>query len=642
MPDRLSIHAPVLINTMGHCAGAVVFGILFYLLVLDWGRYRHERSILPSIAAALALLWNLGSLIGLAASPEGNAVADVIVAASFSVLSLLPAVLLHISLGSRRRPLWIAGYSVSGLAVALHIGDVITAAPRFHYAALLLVTIGFGALTAFSVVQEIMAGETNGSGARLTGAMVLFLFAISFVHFGSAHSTKAWSGEIAVHHAGIPLALFVLLQDYRFLLLDAFIRFLLNALLAAMTAWIAFQAEVRFDLLERAGHDPFYAGLVFTGGCFLLIGFAWMRSGAQRLLTRAVFYRSNRDEVIAQLRDLSAVARAEPEYLAAAAKAIARFMSASRFEVRPEISSRTETDHEAANIADDRIKSEIAPWVRAFAPIRFSRGDGSLLLLGPRAGGRPYLSEDMEILERLTAIVSEQIERIRNSEMESLVSQAELQALQAQINPHFLFNTLNTLYGTIDRENSSARQLVLNLAGLFRYSFAANRGLIRIEEELTIVRGYLEIERLRLGGKLLIEIHVDDSALQAEVPVLSIQPLVENAVKHGAASRAGGGFVRLSIREAGGQIRVEVSNSGLFREASPENSGHGVGLGNVRRRLALCYGRSSEIEVESRDGVTSVRFSVPTGLPAGAQTESRDLAARLARAGATQSPFTAE
>ncbi len=107
----------------------------------------------------------------------------------------------------------------------------------------------------------------------------------------------------------------------------------------------------------------------------------------------------------------------------------------------------------------------------------------------------------MEILERLASIICEQVERIRNAEMQLLVTQAELRSLQAQINPHFLFNALNTLYGTIARENFAARHLVSNLASLFRYSFSTNRGMIRIEEELTIVRAYLEIEQLRLGRK---------------------------------------------------------------------------------------------------------------------------------------------
>src|SRR3984885_13061814 len=265
MPDRLSIHAPVLVNTIGHCAGVIIFGILLYLLLLDWRRATGERSVLPGFAAGLALLWNLGSLIGMATSPQGDPVADAIVAASFSVLSLLPAVLLHISLRSRHRALWMTGYAVSVVAIGLHIGDLVTSAPRFHYAALLLVTIGFGVLTTVCVALEAFSGPKDGSGPRLLGAMVLFLFAISFVHFESAHDIKAWSGEAALHHAGIPLALFVLLQDYRFLLLDAFIRFLVSAGLAAVAVWVAFQAEARFALLGHARRAPFYAGVIFAG-----------------------------------------------------------------------------------------------------------------------------------------------------------------------------------------------------------------------------------------------------------------------------------------------------------------------------------------------------------------------------------------
>src|SRR5579862_2635881 len=98
MPDRLSIHEPVLVNTIGHCAGVIVFGILLYLFVVNWRRAREDRTSLPAVAAALAMLWNIGSLIGIATGPNSGIVADLIVAGSFSVLSLLPAVLLHISL----------------------------------------------------------------------------------------------------------------------------------------------------------------------------------------------------------------------------------------------------------------------------------------------------------------------------------------------------------------------------------------------------------------------------------------------------------------------------------------------------------------------------------------------------------------
>lgn len=610
MPDRLSLHAPLLVNTIGHCAGALAFGILFYLLLLDWRRATAERSLLPSIAAGLALLWNLGSLIGMATAPTGDRIADIIVAGSFSVLSVLPAVLLHISLRSRSRMLWIAGYCVSAVAVGLHIGDLETGAPRFHYEAILVVTIGFAMLTAVSIVQEFLSGAVDGGGKRLAGAMVLFLFAISFAHLGSSHDVKAWSGEIALHHAGIPLALFVLLQDYRFLLLDAFIRFLVNGILAASAVWVALVAEARLGLLANASRDPFYAGIVFTAACLLLSIFGFLRSQVQRFLTRAVFLRSSPEQTIARLREIADLSPNEESYVTAASGAIAEFFSARRLDVLKEGDGLLPPGRALAVI--DPAKTKMQNWVRVIAPLRFSRGDNRILLLGSRRGGRRYLSEDLNMLDGFTTIVSEQVERIRNSEMQALVSQAELRALQAQINPHFFFNALNTLYGVIARENAAARRLVLNLAGLFRSSFAATSGVSSLEEELKIVRAYLEIEELRLGPRLSARFDVDESLLRLEVPVLSIQPLVENAVKHGVACREGDGFVHLNVYRDGESGVVSVSNSGVFRESGTGQDGHGIGLANVRRRLSLCHG-GDDLEVSTVNDVTTVRFRLPLG-----------------------------
>ena len=153
--------------------------------------------------------------------------------------------------------------------------------------------------------------------------------------------------------------------------------------------------------------------------------------------------------------------------------------------------------------------------------------------------------------------------------------------------------------------------LVLNLADVFRYFLQADRPFIRVEEELKIVRAYLAIEELRLGSKLRTELDIEDSTLGATIPVLSIQPLVENAVKHGVAAIAGGGFVRLSIRNKADSICVKVSNSGEFDPQTRAGSGPGIGLANVRRRLALCYGEATRIEVHVVDGVTTVGFAVP-------------------------------
>src|ERR1700675_2208974 len=125
MPDWLSVHKPVVVNTIGHSAGVAIFGILLYLFLVNWRRAREKRSSLPAVAATLAMLWNVGSLIALATAPAGGAVSDDIIALSFSVLSLLPSVLLHIYLGRSYGTLWISGYVLSLIAVGLHISDLL-------------------------------------------------------------------------------------------------------------------------------------------------------------------------------------------------------------------------------------------------------------------------------------------------------------------------------------------------------------------------------------------------------------------------------------------------------------------------------------------------------------------------------------
>ena len=611
MPDWLSIHEPVLVNTIGHCAGAVIFGMLLYFFLVNRCSAGEERSSLPAVAAALAMLWNLGSLVALAAGPRGSQLAGAIVALSFSVLSLLPAVLLHISLQSRRRAVWIAGYVVSGIAVALHISDLLIKTPALHYAALLVVTVGFSALTILSVVLE-WRHENRAAGSRLAGAMGLFLFAISFAHFGAAHAQLAWSKEAALHHAGLPLALLVLLQDYRFLLMDAFLRFIVNATLAAAALLGAIRI-LQSRVLTAHLQNPFEAGLLFVSAGLLLTLFVWAHNRIQRFLTSAIFLRSNVDDALHELQDLSLAAGAEPEYLRCAAEAIARFLHASRFDLTGQ-SPMADRPLAAPVAVLDSAGGAVPPWVQAVLPMRFSRGDAAYLMLGAREGGRRYLSEDLGVLARLGAAVAEHVEQLRGVQMQNLVSQAELKALQAQINPHFLFNSLNTLYGTIDRSNAEARRLVLNLADVYRYLLRSERTLVEVEEELRIVRAYLEIEELRLGSKLRTAVDAEQSALHVSIPLLSIQPLVENAVKHGVASRMGAGFVRLKIRANSQSVSVEVSNSGEWDPRALASPGAGIGLTNVRRRLELCYGTEAQFDVRAANGVTTVRFVLPTRL----------------------------
>jgi two-component system, LytTR family, sensor kinase len=596
----------LLVNTLGHAAGVLIFGIFLFLLIQDRAARRLRGSTKSMLAAALALVWNLASLLvlGMGARTGSDTVA-------FSVLSLLPAVLFDLCLAGRQRLLVRAGYGLSAVAIALHVMELFRRDTIYHHWGLNLITIGFVALTCIAAASDLYYSKVwrdanrRAATSRLLGTMSLFLLAISFVHFGEGHTQQVWSQELAFHHAAIPLALLVLLQDYRFVLLDAFLRFLANVLLAAL--FVSGGAAVwRLDPM-RGAPAPFDQALLLTGACLLLIVFALLRTRIQAALTRLVF---RRKDVEALLRNLKQVVREEKVYVESAAAQLGEFVSA-----QASISAGA-----GSNDPDPRRPMLVSEFsghraeleeqgVEVVVPLRLPSRGTRYILLGRRSGGRRYLSEDLGALGRAASVIVEQVEQFRESEMRRLVAQAELRALQSQIHPHFLFNALNALYGIIPKEAKGARETVLNLADIFRYFLETRKTFLPLEKELHIVKAYLEIERLRLGEKLRMEIDVAPESLSTPIPVLSIQPLVENAVKHGIAPLPHGGLVRISARQtAAGTLEIRVSDTGSGF-AQPATGG--IGLENVTRRLELCYGPGTRLEIESGSGGTAVSFAIP-------------------------------
>jgi two-component system, LytTR family, sensor kinase len=590
----------LLVNALGHAAGVLIFGIFLYLLIQDRAARKLREGAKSMLAAALALVWNLASLLvlGFGARKGSDTIA-------FSVLSLLPAVLFDLCLAGRNRFLVRCGYGLSAVAIGLHAAELFQPDPRYHQWGLNLITVGFVALTCIAAVAVSRDANRRGATSRLIGTMSLFLLAISFVHFGGAHGQQVWSRELAFHHAAIPLALLVLLQDYRFVLLDAFLRFLANVLLAAVFVSGA-AAAWKLDLL-RGTPAPFDQALLLTGACLLLIAFALLRTQVQALLTRLLF---RRKDVEALLRGLKQVVREEQSYLASAASQLSEFTGApASLEASADL-DRMELRRPMLISEFSRLRTELeARGLEVVLPIRLPSRGTRYILLGRRSGGRRYLSEDLAALGRAGSIIVEQIELYRESEMRRLAAQAELRALQSQIHPHFLFNALNALYGIIPREAKGARETVLNLADIFRYFLETRKTYLPLEQELNIVRAYLEIERLRLGPKLRIEFDVAKEALATPIPVLSIQPLVENAVKHGIAPRAEGGLVRIEARHTASralEIRVRDTGAGFAKPGAG-----GIGLENVARRLELCYGSEAALEIRSGVDGTEVSFAIP-------------------------------
>lgn len=207
------------------------------------------------------------------------------------------------------------------------------------------------------------------------------------------------------------------------------------------------------------------------------------------------------------------------------------------------------------------------------------------------------------------------IERLqdRQQALRELAVSAQLAALRAQVNPHFLFNSLNSIAQLIATDPVKAEACVERLGDIYRYLLhRAHADFVPLAEELSVAESYLEIERARFGDALLVEEHIDARARGLLLPSLILQPLVENAVKHGISPKVGGGRVTIEARVDAGDLRLAVRDTGVGVRDEQALFEHGVGLRNVRDRLLRLYGADYAPEVESAPGSgTTVTLRIP-------------------------------
>ncbi|HTR31305.1 MAG TPA: histidine kinase [Puia sp.] len=177
-------------------------------------------------------------------------------------------------------------------------------------------------------------------------------------------------------------------------------------------------------------------------------------------------------------------------------------------------------------------------------------------------------------------------------------TKAELEALQAKVNPHFLYNTLNSIAELSLHQGAKARQMTIALAELFRYSLnKKNETMIAVEEEVEMVENYLMIEKIRFEDKLLVSIEVDDAARRITIPKFILQPLVENAVKHGLKELDRKGVIKMVIRNNGGKLEIKIYDNGA---PFPEDIRIGYGLKSVMDKLTLYYPGEHTIFFENK------------------------------------------
>ncbi|HWD00782.1 MAG TPA: histidine kinase [Candidatus Sulfopaludibacter sp.] len=209
----------------------------------------------------------------------------------------------------------------------------------------------------------------------------------------------------------------------------------------------------------------------------------------------------------------------------------------------------------------------------------------------------------------LAAEQSRDAER-RAVEARALAREAELRALKMQINPHFLFNSLHSIAALATADGGRAREMCIRLSDFLRSSLRlADRESIPLTDELALARNYLEVEQIRFGDRLRFEEQVGPACEQCSVPALMLQPLVENAVKHGIAGLVEGGAIRLVVTRSAEGVTITVENG--YDPDMPPPRNIGIGLGHVRRRLLMRYGDAASLEAGTVEGCYRVVLRFP-------------------------------
>ena len=203
---------------------------------------------------------------------------------------------------------------------------------------------------------------------------------------------------------------------------------------------------------------------------------------------------------------------------------------------------------------------------------------------------------------------------LKASRLESSLTRANLEALRMQLNPHFLFNTLNTVSVlALKGERQRVARMLSRLSDLLRLSLENDRQAISLREEIEFLERYLEIEQERFRDRLSIAMEIDDAALEASVPSLILQPIVENAVKYGFSQTIGPGSVTVQVHVRSNMLEIEVADTGPgFPPSRAQCAGTGVGLANTRARLEQLYGSNFTLEMSNRpEGGALVKVRLP-------------------------------
>jgi signal transduction histidine kinase len=259
-----------------------------------------------------------------------------------------------------------------------------------------------------------------------------------------------------------------------------------------------------------------------------------------------------------------------------------------------------------------------ATWGQYFQRRIFEQLDWSLMVYGVIVGASHAIAYYHEAQER----------KLKAAQLETRLVEARLKTLEAELHPHFLFNTLHAISTLVHRDPENADRMISRLSDLLRITFdRTGEPKISLKEEMDFLQKYLDIEQTRFQDRLTVNMKVDPDALDGEVPRMILQPLVENAIKHGIAGRHGGDHIQITAGREGDRLWMQVrDNGGGLQIRTLKALRTGVGLSNTRARLECLYGRHYRLEFSDKNGGLSVLIEIPfqrVMTPAGAPAAFR-------------------
>ncbi len=597
-----TLNAASLINLLGFTVGVALYALLLVMVV------RHRKSRVDSLlltTSVLGLVWNVGELFFFISKDFGiTQFSPILSAISYSALGFLPSVVVHSAQDEETKARWLtfAAYGLSVFAGILHLQSAIFQAIAPSDFALKTLTIGSLALIAGLLIFNFRQTVEK----KTIWATSLLVFAVSALHLSSNSENHSWLVELVAHQSSLPIALAILYQNYRFAFADLFLKRAVSLIFLTFVAFglYVFVAAPLLRYHETHDRNDVQAiGLILTLWIATALIYPSLHNFAVWLVDKIILKRADYDKLQKELAQKIEKKDSIENILDEICSELARVLTAQNANWKENYQTDNETKFVSVNFTPNRAEIFIPTAESPFFQINLS----------DFSGGRRLLSDEVLMLEAVSLMTARRIDalrvthercelELREQEFAKLATEAQLSALRAQINPHFLFNSLTTIGYLINTAPEKAFETLMKLTKLLRGVLRSTGEFCTLGEEMKLIESYLDIEKARFEEKLNVKIEIAKDLESLRVPSLILQPLVENAIKHGVSENKNGGEVRIfaTLETENGEVflKLNVFDSGAGKRAEKHLHSNGVGLKNIRERLQSYYGKNANLKID--------------------------------------------